>query len=159
MVCSTLKRNRKDVLIMRDYYNILNTIILQEIDQKQTVVVYPFGKIGLLAKQILVSRYGMQGIIIDNNLVKYNSEIIDINKYEELDSDSKTIILCASDVDLNRSLIKDLKERNLNSKIRNILEVPAFFRPEKKTYFEQIKKLCAVKKVIGHELIRIGGGM
>ena len=141
---------------MKDFYYVIDELIKNEIDMNQTIAIYPMGKVGLLAKDILVNRYGHTGIFLDNQLAQYNKEIIDIDKFAELDNANITIILCASNPILNKEIINNLREKKLKSKIMNILDVP-LIQPEKKDYFASIKKLCQVKKAIGYELVRVGG--
>lgn len=140
----------------RDFYYILDNLIREEIDKNQKIAIYPLGKIGLQAKEILTNRYGCTGIIIDNVLARYNCEIMDIGNFQELDDSDITIILCASDPTLNKKMMEDLKKRKIKACIRNVLEVPCIVCPEKEEYFLLIQKLCQVKKVVGHELVRVG---
>lgn len=141
---------------MRDFYFIISSLIKEELDKKQIIALYPLGKIGLQARDILVNRYGKHGIIVDNHMASYNDEVIDTDQYMELDSPHITIILCASDPYLNRDLLKGLEDKKVKARIRNILEVPLIQYPEKEEYFRRIKALCRVKKAAGFGLIRIG---
>lgn len=142
---------------MQDYYSVLDMLIRAELDNKQTVAIYPFGKIGMQAEELLVRRYGASGIIIDNNVAKYNPKVINIEEFEKLDDPSITIILCASDVALSNELYNGLQKKNVKSHIKNILGVQLNPHPEKLENFKHIKSLCRVKKSVGYDLVRIGG--
>lgn len=142
---------------MNDYYSILDRLIRDEVDKHQKVAIYPFGKFGLQAQDILMRRYGQNCIIIDNGLAKYNPRIIDINKFQEIDDKKVTIILCTLDITLNNKLHEDLIERKLKAEIKNILDIPIEQHDEKIEYFKHLKNLCRVKGVKKHRLIRIGG--
>lgn len=142
---------------MRDYYYILDMLIKAELDKKQTIAIYPFGKIGMQAENILMRRYGAQGIIIDNNLANYNPKVMNINEFEKIDDSAITIILCTADTALSNELYNGLKKKKIKADIKNILGVMLNQHPEKLEYFEQIKKLCRVEKAIGYQTVRIGG--
>ena len=100
----------------KDWYEVLNSIMKEEIDEKQTIAIYPLGRIGLYAKYILENRYGIEGIVIDNNLVKCNSKIISFEKFKEMDNPNITIILCALDMHLNDLLTTELKKEKIEAR-------------------------------------------
>jgi len=150
---------------MEKYYYILDEIIKEELDAGNKIAIYPFGKIGMYAKAILEDRYGQKGIFIDNFLTKYNPEIIDMRSFAEKDYTNVTVILCAADVNLNLSLLQQMTELCFGVKVRNILTPIELMPPkapliiqndEKKDFFQELKNLCCVKKVIGYDLVRVG---
>lgn len=134
---------------MVEYYNILDKIIREELDKGQTIAIYPLGKAGLEAKHILNNRYGRKGILVDNKMAFYNSEVIDINEFCIQDRSDITIILCAADCNLNNDLTTEIKHMGIKARIRNLLE-------RKIRYFEKIKNLCKVAKAEGYHLTRVG---
>lgn len=141
---------------MWDYYNALDSLIREEIENGQEIVICSLGRVGLKAKHILNERYGYNGKIIDDDLARYNHEIINLEQYKKVDSSSVTIILCIPNPELNRRKMEQLKRFEIKARIRNILDVVVIQSPEKKNYFAQIKQLCKVKEAIGYELVRVG---
>lgn len=144
---------------MKDYYQVLDSLFKEEIDKGQTIAIYPFGKVGLLAENILSNRYGHRAVYIDNYVAGYNGKAISIDEFEKMDSPDITIILCASSPVLNEKLTEDLKRRKIKAKVRSILDdrLVIIQHSEKEDYFKRIKNLCAVSKATDYELIRIGG--
>lgn len=102
------------------YYRVLDRIIKNELDQGKRIAIYPFGEIGMLAKDILEERYGEKAIIIDNKLKKYNSKIFTIEEFAEIDAPDITIILCAGNCVLNTNLARDTAALGLKASIVNI---------------------------------------
>ena len=143
---------------MEDYYSILDKLIKEEIDKNQIVAIYPLGKVGLQARDILFNRYGFKkGIIIDNFIAKYNNEVMDVNDFFKIDNSNISIILCTSTPDLNAKMLRELEEKNVKAQLRNIINNYSITcYPEKEKYFKQVKELCKVKKAIGYELVRVG---
>lgn len=142
---------------MKDYYYILDNLIALELKKNQNIAIYPFGRVGLQAKIIMNERYGRQPIIIDNNVSKYNQDVLCIERFEKIDNKQITLLLCATNPALNKMLMKDLEMRNLVSKVINVLNPEGVTHvPEKKEYFDDIKKLCKVYKVMENRLLRVG---
>lgn len=140
-----------------DYYNSLDRIIREEIEKGQQIAIYPFGKFGMQANEILKQRYGRTAILIDNNLVKYNPDIITIDEFLDKKSINISIILCASNREVSEALHKDLIIKQCTNPIRNMLEAPIEYVPENEEYFKKIKELCCVKHVSKYPLVRVGG--
>lgn len=140
------------------FYYELDGIIRSELDKNQRIAIYPFGRIGLQARDILVNRYGRDAIIIDNNLSKYNRNIFSIESFKKMDSSDITIIVCTSDKSVNQEIWKDLENRKLMSNIRNIFDIRGYVLQTqgKEEYFKELKRLCKVNRPIDYELIRIG---
>lgn len=102
------------------YYRILDQIINKELDQGKRIAIYPFGEIGMLAKDILEKRYGQEAIVIDNKLKKYNSQILTIDEFVDLDASDITIILCAGNYALNTNLVRNIAALGLKASVANI---------------------------------------
>ena len=103
------------------YYGILNQLIKQELDCGKRIAIYPLGKIGMEAKNILESRYGQKAIIIDNVLSKYNPEIICFEQFMELDAENISIILCTSNHSLNAELCQKIAQNQIKASVVNII--------------------------------------
>lgn len=137
------------------YYR-FDSIIKKEIDNGQRIALYPFGKCGLTAKEIITDRYGCEPIIIDNRLAEYNPSIYDVGEFKKMDSSDISIIITTPKQNLNRELTEKITEGGLLAKIINPWG-PVISRNDKqKDYFEKIKEFCCIKKVVGYDLIRIG---
>lgn len=102
------------------YYRVLDKIIKNELEQGKRIAIYPFGEIGMLAKDILGKRYGQEAIIIDNKLKKYNSQIITIEEFVDIDASDITIILCAGNYVLNTNLVRNIAALGLKASVANI---------------------------------------
>ncbi len=103
------------------YYKILDQLIKQELDRGKKIAIYPLGKIGMEAKNILESRYGQKAIIIDNVLSEYNPEIICFDQFMKLDGENISIILCASDHKLNAELCQKIAQNRIKASVVNII--------------------------------------
>ncbi len=142
---------------MSEYYPRLNVIIKEELDLKQKIALYPIGRLGLEAKNILEGRFGQKGIYIDNEMCKYNSEIINCAKFiGEADDESVTVIICFMDIENVISVKEELRSLGVKAKIRSCFEHPVQYKPEFEEYFQKIKSLCRVKKVREYPLVRVG---
>lgn len=104
-----------------EIFKILDRLINDEIKKQQMLAIYPLGKIGLQAKNILKKKYGLNAVIIDNYLAHYNQEILNIDEFEKIDEYKVTIIICTFEPLLNKKITKDLEKRRLKARVRNIL--------------------------------------
>ena len=139
-----------------DYFYHLDRIIREELDEGKTIAIYPVGKIGMQAKEILEQRYGQKAILIDNKLAKYNENIQTFDEFLKSDNANVTIFLCAIDRKVNDVLLQGLHRNKVELKIRNVLEARGFYVTGKEDYFQQIKDLCRVKEAKGFALTRVG---
>lgn len=136
-----------------DYFYVLDYIIKEEVDKGRDIAIYPYGKVGMLAEYIVNKRYGKEVLLIDNKMAKYNDAIVTADEFVGLDNRNISVILCATNWDLNRELHLELVKKNNALKIRNIFEIR--FAHEREAYFSEIKDLCKVKKA-NREMVRIG---
>lgn len=82
------------------------------------VVLYPFGKQGMLAKQILNNRYGIEELFIcDEKLSKKNSKIKSISYLSEIDTSELVFIITSDNLncydEIRCNLRKYVKEENI----------------------------------------------
>lgn len=138
-----------------DYFYNLDRIIREELDKGNDIAIYPFGKNGMQAKEILEQRYGRNAILIDNQLAKYNSNIIGINEFKMNKRENVTVIITATDKRVNDILLETVADAGIT--VRNIMEPMVIYAPEKEEYFKRFKELCRVKASEEYELARIGG--
>lgn len=140
---------------MRDFYGILNKIIKEELDMRKKIVIYPIGRVGLEAKNILENRFGQKGIYVDNEISKYNGEVYNLDKIKGLD-ENYSVIVCSMDYKLNVILLDNVKSVNQKVFVRSCLEYLRKNCPEKETIFKKIKDACRVKRSKGFDLVRVG---
>lgn len=107
---------------MENYYNVLDLMIRNEINKGKRIAIYPFGKNGLQAKNIIVKRYGLPIIIIDNHLANYNHNIFSIDDYKKIDGSDITIIISATNYDINKSIMNNINDKKLKAQISNIID-------------------------------------
>ena len=141
-----------------DWFYNLDAIICEEIEKGRKIAIYPLGKVGMQAKEILNERYGREAIVIDNKLAKYNSQIMTVEQFWQNVDDDITVILCAVDRKLNDVIQNDFMNRRKSDLVtlRNIIEPVVKQVPEKAAYFRQLRDLCRVRKAKGYELTRVG---
>lgn len=139
-----------------EYFYHLDRIIREELEEGRTIAIYPFGKIGMQAKEILEQRYGGEAILIDNKLAKYNKAVRTIEEFLETDNSNVTVFVCVIDRKVNSALLQTLQKNKIGLKIRNVLEPRGAYVTGKEEYFQQIKDLCRVKKSTEYALTRVG---
>ena len=138
------------------YFYRINTICVNEFDKGKKLAIFPVGQVGSYVKNFVQERYGQNVVCIDNFLCKYNKDIISLDDFMKVDSARYTIILCATNQKLNRTLISLLSEKKIQSSIVNLLEAPIERHDEKKDFFATIKTLLEVGCACDKQLIRIG---
>ena len=75
------------------------------------IIIYPYGDMGVMTKNVLFESYGVKDIIkIDNHLCKYNEDIHPIEYLDQVEMSSYAVILASSNpeiyADLRSSLFK-----------------------------------------------------
>lgn len=106
-----------------DYYNNLlarlqTTLLLDNNNIREGVVLYPFGKQGMLIKQILNWQYGIQeAFVIDEGLCKKNVNIKSLSYLSEIDTSKYTFIITSDNLgcwdELRKNIRKYVKEENI----------------------------------------------
>lgn len=106
-----------------DYYNHLSTRIGDIIDniaedQRDNLVLYPFGQQGMLAKQILNWKYGIkESFILDEGLAKKNKKIKSLNYLKEIDTSKYLFLITSDNLDywdqIRKNLRKYVQEKNI----------------------------------------------
>lgn len=95
-------------------FNKIDRIVLEQIKKgKKNFAIYPFGKNGVMTKEILNLKYGVQeALIVDNELCKTNPNVICLEQVENYE-DYTWLITCSNPVlygEIQKS-IKDLIPR------------------------------------------------
>lgn len=106
-----------------DYYEYFNDQIGKQIDAERLhkdskVVLYPFGKQGMLVKQILNWRYGINELFIcDNGLSRKNTSIKPLKYLGEIDTSQIQVIITSDNRtywdDIRMNLKKYIDEKNI----------------------------------------------
>ena len=91
-----------------DVYQEFAKVIKKGIAQNKTeFLIYPFGRNGLLFKQILNEQYGIkEKVIFDNELCLYNAKIKPISDIMQFYNERTMLILTSNKVECRRELLK-----------------------------------------------------
>ncbi len=83
--------------------------------------IYPAGKVGMQAKEILDARFGKQTILVDNQLSKVNSGILNVADLQNEDQDDKAILVIVSlNYQIYSSIRLELKKYQLKMKVKDL---------------------------------------
>ncbi len=138
-------------------YSRLDTMVRATVKSNKKVAICPFAEEGMLTKQILNQRYGVQETyIIDNRLAEINPAIIAVEDLRLKDTDGLVVLLTITNREINRELENQINSLGLNIEIQNYIRPALMHSPEKKEYFEKVKSALYAKEVEGVSLIRIG---
>lgn len=143
---------------MSELYDKISTLIkeITYLDKCSRVAIIPFNEAGMIAKTIFESCYGYTPIIVDDELVKYNNNIISVEQYKQISDSNDVVIVCILDPTHNQECVKKLRQAGVKAKVKNILSLPIAYHPEKGEYFKELKKLLLVQEAVGFELKRYG---
>lgn len=126
--------------------------------RQKDVVIFPYGQIGLLVKQVLNEQYGIQEkYIIDNGLSKYNANILSFENLKTIMNKDIIIILTAANYWTYLETKKELVNEFDMSQLMCIIEPVVVERSEEKAYYSILRDLMKVRKVNSDKkLIRMG---
>ena len=80
-------------------------------DQRENLVLYPFGQQGMLAKQILNWKYGIQeSFILDEGLASKNKKIKSLNFLKEIDTSKYLFLITSDNLDCWDQIRENLKQ-------------------------------------------------
>lgn len=141
------------------YTNIKNHIEnrINELQRKE-VIIYPYGQMGLLVKQVLNGQYGIgEKYIVDNGLSRYNENILSFESFKNKINENTLLILTA----VNKKAYSEIKQELLryanSDQIISIIDPVIISRPEKSEYFAILKELLRVRRINPYQkLIRVG---
>lgn len=138
---------------MDKYYRIIDRNLRRIIDMGKIPVIYPMGMAGIYAKSILNSRYGMDGIYVDNEQCRYSDNIIAFEDLISQDLAEYSVIVCTIDRELEKLLLEQCAKAEIEAiGIRN----PHIYAVhDKSSYFETLIEKCAPMKA-NFPLVRIG---
>lgn len=136
-----------------DVYRILNLKIQNALIKKKAIGICPLGKNGLLAKQILNQRYGIQeSVVVDNELCKWNKLCKSMDELPM--GDNGTVIILSVENEMIRKTLKS----SLISKgyVVDDLYTPSVYPAEDEEYLRILVDLLAPKKIASSCLRRFG---
>lgn len=108
--------------------SVLNKIIHEEIDKGKEIAIYPCGKNGMLAKEIVEKRYGKNAICIDNKLALYDKSIMNIDEFLDTERDGKTVIITVMNEDINHMMAETVEMAGFD--VKNLLPLMHMYVPE-----------------------------
>jgi hypothetical protein len=140
-------------------YNKIERLINEAIEAgNNSFAICPMGLNGILTKQILNWRYGInEKYIIDNKLSKLNKNILSVPQLSEKDCSNIIVILNAEDYNINLLLYKELLKYLPSSQIINIRFLTED-APEKYNYFLKVRQLLKIQDIDCNNLGCGGGG-
>ena len=99
-----------------DVFNVVRSILKEEIEKNNEIAIFPMGKTGFLAYQICHDLFGRDCLRIDNELCDFNREIISLDEFMKTKlSQTTTIILCTASARLANELKSSLGETDRKS--------------------------------------------
>ena len=126
------------------------------IDDLPEIAIIPFGKNGMMAKQILNMQYGIrESYIVDSVYSKYNADIITVDDLLSMAKNNKLCaILTTTKADINDILLNRLKRSNIE--VINIMDFHTVLNDEKAEYFRELYDMLRVKAVKNMNFTRVG---
>lgn len=125
---------------MTDYSRIDTMVRAAVFSRPGKIAICPFAEDGMMAKQILNQRYGIEETyIIDNRLAEINDKILSVEDLSDEDCEGLLVLLMIKNKEINQVLENQIKQIDNKIEIENYLK-PAWMKvPEKKAYFRQLK--------------------
>lgn len=143
---------------MVNYSRIDTMIRATVLSRPKKIAICPLAEEGLMAKQILNQRYGIEeACIIDNRLAKINQNIISVEDLKGRDTEGMVVLLMIQNREINQQLENQLHSIGLNIGIQNYLRPAWTFVPEKIGFFKVLKRCLRIQKP-GNDtaLVRLG---
>lgn len=140
-------------------YSRIDTLVRATVLSKpKKIAICPFAEEGMMAKQILNQRYGIEETcIIDNRLSGINPNIFSMEELKEQDTDGMIVLLMISNKEINQQLENQLLALGKDIEIQNYLRPAWMFVPEKKDFFHALKQCLRAERPAGEaSLIRLG---
>ncbi len=127
------------------YYERINEIVKIELNKHRKLAIFPYGKIGMQARDIIVNRYGQDVILIDNNISQYNTDVISLEEFYGIDSEEITIILCTSKAELLKQFEQQINNLNLKASIVSVIQL-AITTSNREYVDEKNKQYCILQR-------------
>lgn len=138
---------------MNKYYRIIDRNLRRIIDMGKIPVIYPMGMAGIYAKSILNSRYGIEGVYVDNEQCRYSDHIIAFEDLMSRELTGHSVIVCTIDKGLEKLFLDQCAKAGIEAiSIRN----PHIYAThDKSSYFKKLIENCAPMKA-NFPTVRIG---
>lgn len=116
-------------MMLKGKFNIICEKIENELSKGyRKFIIYPFGANGMIVKDILVNRYGLNEIIIvDNKLCRFRKDILSINDISNQNFDKTSILITVENIEIYDEIMNEFL-----TKIKNIPYVQLFPQNENK---------------------------
>lgn len=143
---------------MASYSRIDTLVRATAFSKPKKIAICPFAEEGMMAKQILNLRYGIQETyIIDNRLAKINPNIISVEDLKEKDVEDLTVLLLIQNKEINRQLENQIYALDKQIEIQNILRSAWMYVPDKKDFFTRLKTCLRTEQPVNEfPFIRLG---
>lgn len=144
--------------MMADYSRIDTMVRATVLSNPKKIAICPFAEDGMLAKQILNQRYGIEETyIVDNRLAEINDRILSVSDLQKKDTTGLTVLLVISNREINRTLENQIMALGKEIEIQNYLRPTWMMVPSKKDYFKELRSVLQIQKPLcNKDMIRIG---
>lgn len=140
-------------------YSRIDTLVRATVFSKpKKIAICPFAEEGMMAKQILNQRYGIQETyIIDNRLSDINPNIMSVEDLKTQDMEDLIVLLLIQNKEINQQLESQLLSLGKQIKIQNMLRPAWMLVPEKRDFIQKIKTYIRPESPMeGSQFIRLG---
>lgn len=143
---------------MGNYSRIDTMVRAAVLSRPKKIAICPFAEAGMMAKRILNERYGIkETYIIDNRLAEFNPDIIRVEDLKERDTEDMIVLLMIQNKEINQILENELRAVDAQIRVQNYLRPAWMAVPEKREFFQTLKKCLQVKKPVGNkDFVRLG---
>ncbi len=143
---------------MTNYSRIDTMVRATILSRPKKIAICPFAEEGMMAKQILNQRYGIEETyIIDNRLAELNPNIISIEDLKEKDTNEMIVLLMIQNREINQQLENQLHAVGDKIEIQNYLHPAWTLIPEKKGFFQSLKQCLKIQKPVSdRKFVRLG---
>ncbi|MCM1217939.1 MAG: hypothetical protein NC548_25905 [Lachnospiraceae bacterium] len=140
-------------------YSRIDTMVRATVTSRpEKIAICPFAEEGMMAKQILNQRYGIEETyIIDNRLAEINPNIVSVEDLKERDTKDLIVLLMIQNKEINQVLENQLRAIDAQIQIQNVLRPAWMFVPEKKDFFQTLRQCLRIRRPAGDmQLRRLG---
>ncbi len=141
------------------HYSRIDTMVRAVVlSRPKKIAICPFAEEGMMAKQILNWRYGIEETyIVDNRLAEINSDILSMEDLKEQDVEGLVVLLMIQNKEINQLLENQLLAAGKRIEIQNYLRPAWMVVSEKKLFFQSIKQRLRAERPAGeYPFIRLG---
>lgn len=126
---------------MANYSRIDTMVRATVLSKPGKIAICPFAEEGMMAKQILNQRYGIQETyLLDNRLAKINPAIKSVEDLKQEDTEDLVVLLMITNKEINQVLENQIHDVGAHIEIQNYLRPAWMFVPERKEFFRTLKR-------------------